>query len=124
MMNKLTRCAVFAAASACSVLLSVPGTALAQNYEAALERGARPDETPQQRYQTAIREAGGGLKIALAECRSQAPAQRKSCQAEAQARYKADMAQAKQMLRNPDARPVNEVGEPVRSTETTITTKP
>lgn len=123
-MNKLTRCAAFAAASACAIVLSVPGAALAQSEEASLARGARPDETPQQRYQTAIREAGGGLKVSLEECRAQAPAERKSCQKEAQARYKADMAQAKEMLRNPNARPVNVVGEPVRSTETTITTKP
>lgn len=124
MMNPLTRYAAFVAASACAALLSLPGAAFAQNEDASLARGAQPDETPQQRYQSAIREAGGGLKVGLAECRSLAPAQRKSCQAEAQSRYKADMAQAKEMLRNPAARPINEVGEPVRSTETTITTKP
>ncbi|MDD2711956.1 MAG: hypothetical protein PHU77_03475 [Simplicispira sp.] len=124
MMNKLTHGAALAAVSACALLFSAPGAALAQEYEASLARGAKPDETPQQRYQTAIREAGGGLKIGLAECRTQAPAQRKPCQAEAQSRYKADMAQAREMLRNPAARPVNEVGEPVRSTETTVPIKP
>lgn len=124
MMNKLTRGAALAAVSACAMLLSAPSAALAQDYEASLARGAKPDETPQQRYQTAIREAGGGLKIGLAECRTQAPAQRKSCQAEAQSRYKADMAQAREMLRNPAARPVNELGEPVRGTETTTPLKP
>ena len=124
MMNPFTRYAALAAVCASAVLVSLPGAALAQNDDASLARGARADETPQQRYQSAIREAGGGLKVGLAECRSQAPAQRKTCQAQAQSRYKADMAQAKEMLRNPAARPVNEVGEPIRSTETVTIIKP
>ncbi len=102
----------------------LPSTALAQSDQASLERGARPDTTPAQRYQTAIREAGGGLKVALEECRAGEAGARKSCESQARARYQADMAAAKEMLRNPDARPVNVVGEPIRSTETTTVIKP
>ncbi|GKT25184.1 hypothetical protein [Acidovorax sp. SUPP3334] len=102
----------------------LPGTAMAQSDQASLDRGARPDTTPAQRYQTAIREAGGGLKVALQECREGDAGARKSCEADARARYKADMAAAREMLRNPDAGPVNVVGEPIRSTETTTVIKP
>lgn len=103
----------------------LPATALAQSDQASLDRGARPDTTPAQRYQTAIREAGGGLKVAMEECRSaETTAARKSCESQARARYQADMAAAREMLRNPDARPVNVVGEPIRSTETTTVIKP
>ncbi|WP_440112019.1 hypothetical protein [Acidovorax sp. BL-A-41-H1] len=104
-----------------SLVTALP--AFAQGDEASLERGARPDTTPQQRYQTAIREAGGGLKVSLEECRAMA-AERKGCESTARARYKADMDAAGAMLRNPDARPVNIVGEPVRGTETTYVIKP
>ena len=41
----------------------ITATANAQTDEASLARGAQPDTTPQQRYQSAIREAGGGLKV-------------------------------------------------------------
>lgn len=115
---------VFAAAMALGSLAAVPATSWAQQGdEASLARGAAPDTTPQQRYQTAIREAGGGLKVSLAECGSMAAAERKACEAEARSRYQADMAAAKAMLRNPSARPVNVVGGPIRSTETTYVIK-
>lgn len=103
----------------------VPSAAVAQTEERALDNGGKADVTPQQRYNSAIREAGGGLKVALAECRQQvAVADRKACEATAQQRYKADMAQAKEMQRNPDARPVDVRGEPIRSTETTTVIRP
>lgn len=98
--------------------------AFAQGDEASLERGAKPDTTPQQRYQTAIREAGGGLKVSLEECRGMAAADRKGCESTARSRYKSDMEAARILLRNPDARPVNIVGGPVRGTETTYVVKP
>lgn len=88
--------------------------------EASLARGAREDSTPQQRYQTALREAGGGLKVGLAECRNLSAAERRGCEAEARERYREDMARARELLRNPQARPVNIVGEPIRVQETTI----
>ena len=101
------------------------GSAWAQTgEEASLARGAVPDTTPQQRYQTAIREAGGGLKVSLEECRSMAVAERKSCEVQARSRYQADMAQAKAMLHDPQARPVNETGGPIRSTETVTVIRP
>lgn len=91
-----------------------------QEQERSLDKGAMADVTPQQRYNSAMREAHGGLKIALAECRQQAAgAERKACEAEAQQRFKADMAQARELQKNPSARPVDVKGEPIRSTETT-----
>ena len=116
---------VFAAAFAVAGVLAGPGTALAQNDdEASLARGAVPDTTPQQRYQSAIREAGGGLKVSLAECRAMAAADRKACESQARARYQADMEQAKAMLRDASLRPVNVVGGPIRSSETVYQVKP
>ena len=111
---------VFAAVVAMGAALTAPGTALAQaGYEACLARGAVPDTTPRVRYQTAIREAGGGLKVSLEECRSMGAPDRKNCESQARARYKADMAMAQRILRgDPSAGPVNVVGAPIRSTET------
>ncbi|MDY0106039.1 MAG: hypothetical protein RBS27_05130, partial [Giesbergeria sp.] len=93
------------------------------SHSASLERADVPDTTPQQRYRSAIREAGGGLKVGLEECRSLV-AERKACEAAARARYQEDMAQARAMLRDPQARPVNEVGGPIRSTETVTVIRP
>lgn len=102
-----------------------PSVSIAQTQERALEAGGMADATPQQRYNSAIREAGGGLKVALAECRQQAQgADRKACEAEAQTRYRQDMAQAREMKTNPAARPVDVRGEPIRSTETTTVIRP
>ena len=101
------------------------GTLHAQTAEdASLARGAQADSTPQQRYQTAIREAGGGLKISLEECKAAAATERAACNAQARARYTEDMAAAKALLKNPEARPVNVTGGPIRSTITTVDVKP
>lgn len=114
------------AAVACTLggMLAMPTGALAQGDEASLVRGSVPDTTPQQRYQSAIREAGGGLKVSLEECRAMAASERKACESQARARYQSDMANAKAMLKDPSAGPVNVVGEPVRSTETVYVIKP
>lgn len=112
---------------ACSLggALALPTVAQAQGDEASLSRGAVPDATPQQRYQSAIREAGGGLKVSLEECRAMPVAERKGCESEARARYQADMAAAKALLRgDPSAGPVNITGGPIRSTETVYVVKP
>lgn len=109
---------MLAAALTVGGLLSVPSAAWAQSEEASLQRGSVADVTPQQRYQSAIREAGGGLKVSLEECRAMVPAERTSCESQARSRYTADMATAKSMLRDPSAGPVNVVGGPIRSTET------
>lgn len=92
---------------------------------ASLERGAVPDSTPQQRYQSAIREAGGGLKVSLEECRAMPQGtERKGCEAQARARYQEDMANARAMRNNPALGPVNVTGGPIRSTVTEIPVKP
>lgn len=64
----------FCAALLPAVALGSVAIAQTQPYAAALERTEVPDTTPQQRYQSAIREAGGGLKVGLEECRAQAQA--------------------------------------------------
>lgn len=93
--------------------------------EASLMRGAAPDMTAQQRYQSAIREAGGGLKVSLEECKAMPQGkERKGCEAEARSRYQQDMANARAMRKNPGLGPVNVTGEPIRSTETEIPVKP
>lgn len=110
---------IYVAVLALAGAMAAPATALAQSDEASLARGAMADSTPQQRYQTAIREAGGGLKVSLEECRSMAAGDRRSCESQARARYQSDMAKAKAILRgDPSAGPVNVVGGPIRSTET------
>ena len=112
--------AVLVSALALGGALSLPAAAQSQSDEASLARGAVPDTTPQQRYQTAIREAGGGLKLSLADCRMQAVAQRKSCEGEARMRYKQDMEKAREMRNNPQAMPYQVESGPVRMTETPI----
>ena len=123
-----TRSGAALAVAACALggLLALPTGALAQSQEgeASLARGAVPDTTPQQRYQSAIREAGGGLKVSLEECRTMAAAERKACESQARARHQADMAAAKALLKDPSAGPVNVVGGPIRSTETVYEIKP
>ncbi len=105
------------------VAAAIPGVAWAQAGRAAEEelgRGAMPDTTPQQRYNSAIREAGGGMKLGMAECKAMPAGERKGCEREVRERYQADMAAAREMLRNPNARPVDVTGGPIRSTETVI----
>ena len=111
---------MFAAALTLGALSAASPAAWAQGDEASLERGAVPDMTPQQRYQSAIREAGGGLKVSLEECRAMVVADRKGCESLARSRYQNDMSAAKAMLRNPSAGPINVVGGPIRSTETIV----
>ena len=106
-------------ASIASLLLA-PAMVFAQNYDASLERGARPDTTPQQRYQTAIREAGGGLKLSLADCRKHSSAERQGCENQARATYKQDMEKAREMKSNPNALPYQVQSGPLRMTETPI----
>lgn len=109
-------CHHLACAGTLAVLMGASGMVAAQNYDASLERGARADTTAEQRYQTAIREAGGGLKVAMAECRTMPASERKACASEAQSNYKKDMALAREMKKNPDARPFSVKGGEVRMT--------
>ncbi len=68
--------------------------------ERLLERGAVADVTPQQKYRTAIKEAGGGYKEYLSECAAMASAERTACRREAKAVYDRDMAAARAILRS------------------------
>jgi hypothetical protein len=84
------------------VLAASASAALAQPVaieEQLLARGAVADTTPQQRYRTAINEAGGGYKLWLAECAAMAAAERTACRREAKAVYDRDMAAARAILR-------------------------
>ena len=88
---------------AAALLALASSAALAQPVameERLLERGAVADVTPQQKYQTAIKEAGGGYKLYLAECATMAAAERSACRRDAKALYDRDMAAARAILRN------------------------
>ncbi len=91
---------------------------------ASLDRGARPDTTAEQRYQSAVREAGGGLKAALAECRSQAAAVRQGCEDEARKRHQQDVAEAKALLHPPGTRASGAPAGPNKEVEPRIVGKP
>jgi hypothetical protein len=85
-----------------AILLVSASAALAQPAameERLLERGSIPDTTPQQRYRTAINEAGGGYKVWLAECAAMPAAERAACRREAKVVYDRDMAAARAILR-------------------------
>lgn len=87
-----------------SAVLAVAGSAaLAQPAameDKLIERGTVPDTTPQQKYRTAINEAGGGYKVYLAECAAMAAAERSACRRDAKALYDRDMAAARTILKN------------------------
>lgn len=86
-----------------SAILAVSASAsLAQPVaieEQLLARGAVADTTPQQRYRTAINEAGGGYKLWLAECAAMAASERTACRRDAKVAYDRDMAAARAILR-------------------------
>ena len=63
-----------------------------------LERGAVADATPQQRYQSAIREAGGAYKESQRDCAALATPKRPACLREAKQTYERDMADARRLL--------------------------
>lgn len=119
-MHKFVKlCSSLASVGAFAALLSTSGMAMAQSYATELSQGAHPDTTPQQRYQSAIREAGGGLKVSLAECRKLSAGERKACDTEARASYKKDMDYASELRKNPNARPYSVKGGEVRMTDET-----
>ncbi|MDW5441676.1 hypothetical protein [Polaromonas sp. SM01] len=86
-----------------SAVLAVAGSAaLAQPVameDKLIERGTFPDTTQQQKYRTAINEAGGGYKVYLAECAAMAAAERSACRRDAKALYDRDMAAARAILK-------------------------
>ena len=65
-----------------------------------IARGAVADITPQQKYRTAINEAGGGYKVYLEECATLAAAERTVCRRAAKMLFDRDMAAARQILRS------------------------
>jgi len=64
-----------------------------------LARGAIADVTPQQKYRTAIREAGGAYKEAQRNCAVVDGSAQKACQREAKATYDQEMALARLILK-------------------------
>jgi len=66
-------------------------------FERSLARGSVEDVTPQQKYRSAIREAGGAYKESMREC-AQAAGDARSCNREAKAVYERDMAEARRLL--------------------------
>lgn len=74
--------------------------ASAASDEQSLRRGSVEDMSPQQKYQSAIREAGGAYKAALRECVQGArDDDRSRCTREAKATYDSDMTQARLILK-------------------------
>ena len=67
--------------------------------ERSLARGTVEDVTPQQKYRTAIRDAGGGYKEWLRECSHMPAVDRRACVLDAKATYDREMAQARLILR-------------------------
>jgi Spy/CpxP family protein refolding chaperone len=100
-MNQFARINRPAAAVVAAVLLAAAGFVSASpgNDEQSLRRGAVEDVMPQQKYQSAIREAGGAYKEALRECAAAGGEDRQACSREAKATYDRDMAEARLILR-------------------------
>jgi hypothetical protein len=57
-----------------------------------------PDTTPQQRYETARKEAAAAYQQALADCKALSGAEKSSCVKEAKANFEHDSAEAKKVL--------------------------
>ena len=86
-----------------AALLAAGSVAVAQpaaKEDGLIMRGAVADVTAQQKYRTAINEAGGGYKVYLEECSTLAAAERTACRRDAKSLYDRDMAAARQILRS------------------------
>src|SRR5262245_48384486 len=66
-------------------------------------RWYEPADTPAKRHAVAMKEASAALQEALAECRQAANGDRRACESEARANYKADVAAAKELRAAPPA---------------------
>jgi hypothetical protein len=84
---------------ACALLVMAASAFALSEDDRELTRAAVPDSTPQQLYDSAIREAGGAYKEALLECNALRGVERSSCTREAKATYDHDMAEARALLR-------------------------
>ncbi len=92
---------------------------------AALAKGAQPDATAEQRYQSAVREAGGALKASLAECQGLSEgARREGCRNEARKRHQEDMSEARALMHPPGTRHPAGPSGPNKEVETRIVGKP
>jgi hypothetical protein len=85
---------------ACAALLALASAgagaasrAAAYSEETDPPRWYEPADTPQKKYETAMKEARNALADALKECKSSKP-----CEAEARARYEKEAAEAKAHL--------------------------
>lgn len=58
-------------------------------------RWSQPDDTPQKRDATAVKEAKAALAEAMKECRQLATGERKSCEQQARAQYRLDVEAAR-----------------------------
>jgi len=57
-----------------------------------------PDSTPQQRHETAKKEASGAYELALSDCRALSGKEKSDCIREAKMSYEHDLAEAKKQL--------------------------
>ena len=101
-MNPLIQSRLRYAASLALALLAATTIANASpaSDENSLQRGASEDVTAQQKYRSAIREAGGAYKEALRECDQQSGVEsRRACTREAKATYDREMADARRIIK-------------------------
>ena len=99
-LKQFTKPNIKGAAALATALLVTTTSAYAApgNDEQSLQRGAVEDVTPQQKYRSAIREAGGAYKESLRECDLTSGDARRACTREAKSAYERDMAEAKVIL--------------------------
>src|SRR5436190_22966475 len=99
-MNRHARLALMTAlvVGACAVLNTPRAISAEPDFEASLRRGAVEDVTPAQKYQSAIREAGGAYKEALRECAGLPATDRGECNRAARVNYDREMAEARAQL--------------------------
>jgi hypothetical protein len=91
--------------AAAIVVMSAPALALEEHVGINAEKGDparwyQPADTPQQKYQNAMKEAGAAQAEALKECRSQS-SDRKSCEQAAREQYRRDVDYARALLSRP-----------------------
>lgn len=100
-MKRINKCkSAIATVLSSACLAAISGVhASPSSDEQSLRRGSVEDVTPQQKYQSAIREAGGAQKEALRDCALLASDARRACTREAKASYAQEMASAKLILK-------------------------
>ncbi|WHZ11564.1 MAG: hypothetical protein OJF60_002003 [Burkholderiaceae bacterium] len=96
MMRNLSKILVFCA---CTAVL--PAAMAANSVQQELNRSAHPDVTGQQKYRTIADEAGGALKMNMANCHVQPAKDRRDCEKAARDEFNHEMARAREALKNP-----------------------